>query len=305
MKLSKTLLAAMVCGALAGNALADTITLNGVVRDFKRGDQTGGHPDFETCTTVAGHGQYGHVVGLVGAQLGADNKPVFNPTRPSNDTMYSSTSFNQWYNDVAGTNMAMPLSLTLSNGSATKGGVYSYSTNSFFPIDGLLFGNQGQKDVNNVTRNFSFTYELHTTFTYAAGQNFQFVGDDDVYVFINGQKALDLGGVHAAVTGNIILFDGKVFSYNASSQLPVAGSVKSVDASMATNMASKWSTAKLAGACPIKSGDRYIDLGIKDGDACSLDFFFAERHVTQSNFRIDTSIYLKPVTPTVVTPLFD
>lgn len=301
----KSLLAAAICGILAGPVLADTMTLSGVVRDFKRGDQAGGHTDFETCNTVSGHGTYGHVVGMVTYPLGSDNKPVYNPTRPSNDSIYSINSFNQWFNDVPGVNMSAPLSLTLSNGKTEKGGVYSYSTENFFPIDGQLLGNQGQKDNSNVVRNFSFTFELHTTFTYAPGQNFKFTGDDDVWVYINGTKVLDLGGVHAAVTGNVILFDGKVFSYNASSQLPVAGPVKSVSASYATELASKWSTAKLAGTCPIKSGDRYLDLNLKDGDACSLDFFFAERHVTQSKFRIDTSIYLKPVVPTVVSPLFD
>ena len=49
--LRRKLMMAAVCGALvasAGSAWADTLTLTGTVRDFKRGDMSGGHPDFET-----------------------------------------------------------------------------------------------------------------------------------------------------------------------------------------------------------------------------------------------------------------
>ncbi|MCE9591550.1 MAG: fibro-slime domain-containing protein [Planctomycetes bacterium] len=298
MKLGRSILAAALAGAIVAPSIssADNITLTGTVRDFKRGDQSGGHQDFETCST-SGHGTFGHVIDMVTYQLGSDGKPVFNTTRPSNNSMYSAQSFGQWYNNVAGVNMSMPFAITLSNGKTTKGGVYSYSTNAFFPIDGLLWGNQSQKDSAGKVRNFSFTYELNTKFTYTPGQNFMFTGDDDVFVYINGVKVLDLGGVHAAVTGNVILFDGMAFSYNASTQFPTSSLVKSVSSTYASQLATKWTQAGLTGTCPIKSGDRYIDLALTSGKACTLDFFFAERHVTESNFRIDTSLQLQEAKP--------
>ena len=300
----KALVAATICGALAGSALADTIQLTGTVRDFKRGDWSGGHPDFETCNNVAGHGTFGQVIGLVSYQLGSDNKPVYNPTRPSNDSMYSAASFAQWYNDTPGVNMSMPLTISLSNGKSSPGGVYTYSNSAFFPIDGLLLGNQGQLDAYNAVHNFSFTFELHTQFTYVPGQNFSFTGDDDVFVFINGTKVMDLGGVHAACSGNVILFDGKAFIYNGINY-PVGGIVQSVTSSIASSEATKWKAAGLSGTCPITSGTIYINLNLANNATVPLDFFFNERHTVCSNFLLSTSIVLQSVPTAVPTPLYD
>jgi fibro-slime domain-containing protein len=92
----------------------------------------------------------------------------------------------------------MPYSLTLTEGPP---GTFSVSDGAFFPIDGLLYGNQGRSN------NFHFTVHLEgllsfTDPTAGADKTFSFTGDDDLWIFVDGKLLIDLGGVHGAASAS-------------------------------------------------------------------------------------------------------
>jgi fibro-slime domain-containing protein len=54
-------------------------------------------------------------------------------------------------------------------------------------------------------RNQHFCFESHASFTYKPGLRFSFRGDDDIWVFIGGKLAVDIGGTHIAAPGYVNL----------------------------------------------------------------------------------------------------
>jgi fibro-slime domain-containing protein len=178
----------------AAPARPETIQIQGTLRDFCETEIPGRckrHPDFQYRIQSERD--------IVREQLGPNRKPVYALEGKPSATTNGKVHFDQWFRDTPGINLPVPFTITMSNAGNADKRIYTYSSGSFFPLDGRGF-NQGKEG-----RNYSFTLELHTRFVYQGGETFRFVGDDDVWVFINGVLAIDLGGVHPAETASIDL----------------------------------------------------------------------------------------------------
>lgn len=204
-----------------------TVTLPSVLRDFRGSDLTSpaGHPDFQP-TGASG------LSGITQSTLNAQGRPqraAGNPSPGNGSFPSSAASFLQWYTDdgdgVTGTtSRTIYTTLTLTRVGTTNTYRYPPSGTSgadYFPLDGLGFNQTGsvpfearRTDHANVQRNFHFTTELHYWFEYAGNESLSFTGDDDLWVFVDGQLCLDIGGQHGAVTGTM--------DFNNLGSLPVA-----------------------------------------------------------------------------------
>jgi fibro-slime domain-containing protein len=162
--------------------LPSSLTVPVIYRDFTPAT----HPDFESYCC-------GRTANIPKFLLGADGKPELNATQ---GMVQSATSFYDWYHDTA-KNITIPGTLTLNRQPDNS---YVFDSNNFFPLNGQGFGNYG-----TTGKNFHFTSELRYPFTYNGGEVLSFTGDDDVWVYINGRLAVDIGGVHGAESGTVTL----------------------------------------------------------------------------------------------------
>jgi fibro-slime domain-containing protein len=264
-------------------------------RDFKARNEAGGHPHMRQKGETPPDD--GLDLGIVGAvcttsngstcgRLDADGKPVLAAgTHKTVNTAGANypAAFALWYrntntdnitgaNGVIATNANPPGApadgdfLTLTREGTTAS--YSFDSAVFYPLNARAFGNTADE-----TNNYHFTTELRSFFQYRGGETLTFRGDDDVWVFINGRLAVDIGGIHGPEWGRVVLGD-------TDSSCTVGGG-----ASTPTDCTQ--SPAELADNTDTR-------FGLTKGNVYEIVLFNAERHPTGSNFRLTLAGFLAP-----------
>ena len=131
--------------------------------------------------------------------------------------------------------------------------------NPYYQDDGVINGIKKQTNKDTLyQRNYNFAMVSEGEFVYHEEDElfFEFEGDDDVYLFINGELVMDIGSAHS--------IDSVRFELNDYVNAAKAGT--------------------------LGSNARNEALALEEGNTCSFKFYYMERHSYGSNIRICTNI---------------
>ena len=275
----------------------DTITVPISYWDQRQDDCNDPNRQFEWV--ICNYWTAGAVQGLVKDHLGADglpiptftnnsdswnaNRDVFTANITGNDPAQPTDNFYRWFHDTS-VSKRYDSEVTFTR---TGKNTYTYGATNVFPLDNVNFSD-GDSAWNN-GHNYHFTAHLNFDTKIAAdgSELFEFSGDVDVWVFLNGRLILDIGGLHEKLDGWFkINADGTISTY-----------VQHVNDTGARISLGEPSSDFNSYVGPLNElirqtyGDKYetIDIDLKPGDVVNLDFFYAERSTVESNTKITIS----------------
>ena len=172
-------------------------------------------------------------------------------------------------------------------------GDYGCNGTPYFREDGArIYADYGNTYVN---RNYNYVMQANAEFVYQYQDDlfFQFEGDDDVYLFVNGELVLDIGAAHSITSVKMQMND---YVLQAQKEMSVLKQNFGYRPDISDEkFESILNTAVQKGAIKEDQKDHYRRwhrLNLIDGENYTIDFYYMERHGWGANMRVATNILM-------------
>ena len=186
-------------------------------------------------------------------------------------------------------------------------GDFAGQTNSYYFLDDAQrVYTEGSNTYKN--RNFNYVIASNGEFIYREEDDlfFEFEGDDDVYLFINGQLVLDIGGAHSITSVYIDVNDyvnaaatalAPLVPYGYHKDMPIDQFDQWISGSTIQHLDKEFNptgetSANNYTAAEKEAFKRQHRLNLSDGQICQFDFYYMERHGWGANMRIVTNMHI-------------
>lgn len=177
--------------------------------------------------------------------------------------------------------------------------VYAQSKQGFFPFNKYSDDIKIEAADESASTKTNHHFGMHVDFSFmqpkagkvnGADMVFEFAGDDDVWVFIDGMLVLDLGGIHEKTGGSINFATGKVTYNHTNPNKDTSIYEMYREALVEAGLQEDKITEKL-NEYFVFDGTNYV---FKDYSQHKLDFFYLERGAYDSNCEIKFNLISIP-----------
>lgn len=128
----------------------------------------------------------------------------------------------RWFNSSDGKSQSYTGNLKLEYDA--NGAVFTYDNEDFYPLDDVKFSEGDFVNTDGHNHLFTMNYAVPFTVLASGDESFEIIADDDTFVYVDTRLAIDLGGIHDAMNGKLVInHDGEVYTSVNDEELAYSG----------------------------------------------------------------------------------